>query len=313
MKINARTLWLAIGCACFCAVQGIHAEDKFTIETAQSAATNGDASALYFLAVHYAKGTGVPPDQAKAVDYMTRSAEKGFAFAENDLGSYYAKGRGVKQDFEIAASWYRKAADHGDPLAQFSMGRIYAEGRGVPADPQESLKWYKKSAEQHQSDAEFAVADIYLNGTGVPIDCQAALNWYGKAFADGQAGAANGMGYIYEHGAPPEIPQDLARARQCYQEGADKLDGKAQMNLGRLYLEGSGVAADPVEAYKWFYLANLDGERLANHYLRDMSGQTAINAKTGLLTPEQIAEATKQAQEWRKAKIVARVSAPGAK
>src|ERR1700726_4256893 len=62
--------------------------DDFTLESAQLAAAAGDAKALYFLAKCYAKGQGVPQDNAKAAEYMQRSAEKGYAFAQNDFGTY---------------------------------------------------------------------------------------------------------------------------------------------------------------------------------------------------------------------------------
>lgn len=138
----------------------IRSAEPFTMESAQTAAEKGDASALYFLGKQYAKGALAPRDYAKAIEYLRQAAERGNAFAENDLGAFYAKGLGVNQDLAEAARWYHKAAEHGDSLAQFSLGRAYAEGPGVTTNATESLKWYQQAAAQNQPDALLALGDL---------------------------------------------------------------------------------------------------------------------------------------------------------
>jgi TPR repeat protein len=275
----------------------IRAAEPFTMESAQSAAANGDAQALYFLGKQYAKGTLVPRDYAKAIEYLRQAAERGNAFAENDLGAIYAKGLGVQQDLAEAARWYHKAAQHGDSLAQFSLGRAYAEGRGVATNVAESLKWYQKAAAQNQPDALLALGDIYLNGAdGVRPDSSEAFKCFQKAFAQGRIGALNSMGYIYEHGGALDergarLGPSPERAVECYRQAALKGDGRAQMNLGRMYLDGFGVKADLVEAYKWFLLARSHGEPTITKYLWDLE-------TTDQLTDAQRAEAHRRAEEF---------------
>ena len=58
----------------------------------------------------------------------------------------YAKGRGVPQDDAEAAAWYRRAAEQGDADAQFGLGAMYAEGRGVPQDDPEAHTWLNLAA-----------------------------------------------------------------------------------------------------------------------------------------------------------------------
>jgi TPR repeat protein len=51
------------------------------------------------------------------------------------------------------------------------------------------------------------------------------------------------------------------------------------MNLGRAYLDGLGIKADLVEAYKWFILAQRNGEPGVEKYLRDFDLSDALKAE----------------------------------
>lgn len=74
------------------------ASEKWTFETARTAAAGGNPKAEYYLAEIYADGNGVTQDYSKAMDYALKSAEQGYAPAETALGSFYAHGLGVKSD-----------------------------------------------------------------------------------------------------------------------------------------------------------------------------------------------------------------------
>jgi TPR repeat protein len=83
----------------------------------RKAASQGDAGAQYNLGVMYAKGDGVPQDDATAVTYYRKAADQGHATAENDLGIMYAKGRGVPQDYVLAHMWFNLSEARGDQIA----------------------------------------------------------------------------------------------------------------------------------------------------------------------------------------------------
>jgi len=53
---------------------------------------------------------------------------------------------------------------------------------------------------------------------------------------------------------------DFAQAASFYQKSANGCFAKAQYNLAILYYQGEGVTRDDVQAYKWLYLAALQGE-----------------------------------------------------
>jgi len=84
----------------------------------------------------------------------------------------------------------------------------------------------------------------------------------------------------------------------CYRTAAVKNDGRGQLNLGRMYQDGSGVKCDLAEAYEWFYLASKNGEPMANHYLMALTGRDPLNG-TPLLTAEQIETALRRALEFQ--------------
>ena len=58
----------------------------------------------------------------------------------------------------------------------------------------------------------------------------------------------------------------------------------------RLYRKGRGVPQDIVQAYKWYSLAATNEDKPANELRNTIANQ---------MTPAQIAEAQKLAQEWK--------------
>ena len=65
-----------------------------------------------------------------------------------------------------------------------------------------------------------------------------------------------------------------------------------------MYFAGLGVKTDPVEAYKWFYLASRNGEGIANHYLQLLNGSDPLTKQP--MTPEQTAAAVQRANDFLK-------------
>ena len=70
---------------------------------------------------------------------------------------------------------------------------------------------------------------------------------------------------------------------------ADRGAPDALFELGLCYANGQGVPQDFVEAHKWFNIAAIRGSQPA----RERRAELALD-----MTPEQIAEAQRQAREW---------------
>ena len=109
-------------------------------------AEQGDATLQYVVGHMYAKGWGVPQDDAVAVEWYRKAAEQGDASAQHDLGVMYFLGQGVPEDDAAAAEWYRKAAEQADASAQFNLGLMHAKGQGVPQDNAVAHKWLNLAA-----------------------------------------------------------------------------------------------------------------------------------------------------------------------
>jgi TPR repeat protein len=129
---------------------GVAAFDRGNYATAlgllRPLASQGDASAQFYVGYMSESGRGVPQDYVEAASWYLKAAEQGDAQAQGRLGSMYYDGRGVPQDFAEAAKWDRKAAEYGETSAQLDLAILYASGQGVPQDYVQAHKWANLAA-----------------------------------------------------------------------------------------------------------------------------------------------------------------------
>jgi hypothetical protein len=104
----------------------------------KSLAEQGDAGVQFNLGVMYARGEGVPEDDAKAVHWYRKAAEQGSAKAHISLGLMYYKGEGVPEDFVRAYAWTSIAAAQGDEITKKNKDII--KGQMTPAQIAEAQK-----------------------------------------------------------------------------------------------------------------------------------------------------------------------------
>ena len=281
------------------------AAETFTLDTARVAADKGDPEAEFFLARHYAHGQGVPRDYTQAIKFLRQAAQQGYAPAQTGLGSCYANGRGVAQNYAEAVQWYRQAALQNDPLAEFCLGYAYAHGIGTLKDEKTALIWWQKAADQGEVNAEYALGEFYLYGEYPGdtnhINYAEAARWLGKAGEQDDAPAAGALGYMYLYGVG--VGQDWGKALQWNRRAAELNDPAGQDNLGQMYENGEGgLPHDLVQAYKWFWLSELQGNQFGEHDAIEIEMHHA-------LTTQQIAEAKRLAAEFRSQLRASRPSA----
>ncbi len=92
--------------------------------------------------------------------------------------------------------------------------------------------------------------------------------------------------------AAPDIAyqnKDFATAHRLWLALAEEGNASAYFNLGRLYLFGEGVRIDPIEAYKWFRLADRAGVAQAK------SGLARVSP---LMTQGDMREAERRIERW---------------
>lgn len=85
-------------------------QDEDAVKWFQKAADQGDPAGEYGLGLMYGKGEGVKQDNAKALDYVTRAAEKNYSDAVFALAAVYTQGGfGLQPDAEKGALWTARA------------------------------------------------------------------------------------------------------------------------------------------------------------------------------------------------------------
>ena len=110
-----------------------------------------------------------------------------------------------------------------------------------------------------------------------------------KAKAEkGDAEAQVNLGLMYANGSG--VVKDEAEAVKWYRKAADQGDEDAQFNLGVMYANGSGVKKNELEAYKWWLLVGAQGVEIAKKNI------PIIERK---LTAAQRAEGKRLAREWK--------------
>jgi len=156
-------------------------------------------------------------------------------------------------DKEGAARALEYAAGQGHALALWKLGRMYAEGDGVPHDDLKAFEFFSRIADDPTDEGPDA------QNSGVMASAFTALGAY---FLDGIKGT-----YVRPN---PERAYDMFNYAASYFG-----DPNAQYNLARLYLDGTGVEADPRQAARWFNLAAEKGHAPAQALL----GQLLIDGQ----------------------------------
>ncbi len=145
------------------AFNGENWETGYKLATSPFADKN-NATILHNIGIMYSNGRVLPRDDAKAVEYFTKSAEKGEPCAQCSLGVMYESGRGVRTaDPELAYYWYRRAALQGHAEAQYLLAVCYENGRGIERDLKKARDWYGKAAESGNAKAAIALERLEMN------------------------------------------------------------------------------------------------------------------------------------------------------
>lgn len=128
-------------------------------------ANQGNDHAQFYLAKRYQKGSGVPQDARKAIEWYTRAANQNVTPAQLNLGIMYARGEGVAVNEQQARYWLERAAKRGDNRASYTLALIDEKQRKLV----DAYKWYDLSArdgmlnEQVRNKARGKIGQLALN------------------------------------------------------------------------------------------------------------------------------------------------------
>ena len=161
-------------------------------------------------------------------------------------------------NYKLAINNFTKAAQAGDTQAQANLGVVYSNGEAVKPDFSKALYWLNKAVKKNVPSAYYNLAQMYLQGTGVRVNNEKAINLL-----------VNASSYNY---AP------------------------AQEKLASIYMLGKSTKQDLVQAYKWYSLAALQGDKTSSNMLVVLSKQ---------MTKEQLSQANKLVQQFKEKKKIA--------
>jgi TPR repeat protein len=158
-----------------------------------------------------------------------------------------------------AVSALEYAAKQGHPLARWKLGSMHAHGDGVPLDDLKAFEYFSKIADDNADESPDSPTAAVVANAFVAL---------GNYFLEGIKGT-----YV-----KPNVP----RAHEMFQYAASYFGNPAaQYTLGRLYLDGTGVAQDARQAARWLNLAAEKGhpqaQALLGHLL--ISGPAALRQR----------------------------------
>ena len=168
-------------------------------------------------------------------------------------------------------------------LADYQDGRD-AFDRG---DYSTALKEFEILVKQNDPRGQYALAVMYDIGEGVLQSSKEAVKYYRLAAAQGFANAQNNLGVAYDRGEG--VGTDYKEAMKWYLLAAERGNKDAPNNIGVLHMIGFGVPRSFAKAYTWFAIAGAgDSEAISNK-----------NFVKKRLTPEQLVESQRRADEWQ--------------
>jgi len=150
----------------------------------------GDTAAEFEVAMRFAQGRGISPDQQQAAHWLELAAQQGLAPAQFRLGAFYEKGIGVKKDLAEARTLYMAAAAKGNAKAMHNLAVLYAEGINGPSDYRTAAQWFRKAAERGITDSQYNLGILYEHGSGEQQNYAEAYKWFSLAAEQGDSEAA---------------------------------------------------------------------------------------------------------------------------
>ncbi|WP_165950270.1 tetratricopeptide repeat protein [Actinomadura sp. GC306] len=109
-------------------------------ELFEAAAKSGDAIAAFNLGGLLLKGTGVPPEEGRAVELLQNALAGGVPEAAILLADWHAD----RGEYAEARNFYVDAANAGSTKAMLTLGKWFADGVGGGVDKVEAVRWLLK-------------------------------------------------------------------------------------------------------------------------------------------------------------------------
>ena len=145
-------------------------------------AKGGDSQAQARLAYAFWSGKGVPQINEEAVKWAKLSADQNNALGQCVYAGCLDLGSGVPRNNALALEFWRKAASGGSDWAYEHLGGLYLSGEGgIPKDYAMAVQFLRQSVEKGSPWGMVKLGRCYENAWGVPLDLHQAEELYKKA------------------------------------------------------------------------------------------------------------------------------------
>ena len=142
-------------------------------------------------------------------------------------------------------------AEKGSVPAKLFMGNVYWYGKyGCPVDIEKSASLYEECAKKGNARAEYMMAANYYFGDGVKQDYDLAVMYANLALEQKYIKSWRRWGKFYRDGLA--VPQDYAKARECYEKGAQTGDYNCYNKVGDMLYFGWGFPVDYDTAFQYY-------------------------------------------------------------
>lgn len=267
-------------------LRGISQDHAEAIKWLTKAIEQNDIEAQYSLGKLYYFGAYVHQDLVKVIKYVI-GYETEIDFKE---AAKYVLGYGIPKNLEKAKQLFLEAAEKGNVESQYYLGNIYRdkqvkftleerkkqypENHSMDFYTWKSLEWYRKAAEQGLPEAQYELAEtmdtsFFYNEPPI-LTSNERLYWYKKSVESVYEPAIIKLAWIYSdrelaeaYDLTPKPKEVFQLYTKLVQSGSSEYQDFAQLELGRLFLNGVGVKQSYREAYKWFKNAALLGSHKA--------------------------------------------------
>lgn len=264
----------------------------------QKAADDGDAYAMWRLAIAYWDGQGVEYNQEKVLELLTKSSEKGCEEAIIDLGRVYVfgdlvpadtikgvemiksvvanckkpyvlvkyahcllGGKGFEKNDEKAFKVLESIQDKEDPNYLLTMGLIYLSGiKGVEANSEKAYVFLEKAFQKGEGIAAEILGRMYLWGLNIEKDIKKGVEWLKKGVSVGNAECMYRLATIYGSSESEwQSYHNSEEAVSLLNKAIKKGNTDACILLGKWYAVGINVDNDNQKAFEYYQLADKYG------------------------------------------------------
>ena len=215
------------------------------------------ANAHFMLGQMHERGEGVPVTFTEAAYHYRLAALDGNAEALRRLVGFYVAGKGVSRDLDRAIYWMSILAKNGYPASVQRLGDLYIQNQ----DYSKALTLFSNLA-NHQlpevrGSANQRLSILYAHGWGVTKDPKKARKYREKALKD------NNLPALHDTAMALFADGNKGEAIKSLETAAARGLPDSKYELGRLCLNGDGVAKDVPRGLKLFNEAAAEGSQNA--------------------------------------------------